>query len=84
MEIVWLIIVGLVVGFLARLLMPGSDPMGIIGTILIGVVGVIGGYYVAGAIFPDNQGIPWIASVLVAMALLWIYRRMTMGRGTTI
>lgn len=82
MEIVWLIIVGLVVGFLARLLMPGSDPMGIVGTIVIGVVGVIGGYYVARAIFPDNEGVPWIASVVVAMALLWIYRRMSPGRTT--
>lgn len=84
MEIVWLIIVGLVVGFLARLLMPGSDPMGIVGTIVIGVVGVVGGYYVAQAIFPDNKGVPWIASVVVAMALLWIYRRMSVGRGTTV
>ncbi len=84
MEILWLIIVGLVVGFLARLLMPGSDPMGILGTIVIGVAGVFGGYYVARAIFPDNEGVPWIASVVVAMALLWIYRRMSYGRGTTV
>ncbi|HEX2239754.1 MAG TPA: GlsB/YeaQ/YmgE family stress response membrane protein, partial [Actinomycetota bacterium] len=81
---VWLVIVGLVVGFLARLLMPGSDPMGVLGTIVIGIVGVIGGYYVAAAVFPDNDGIPWIASVLVAMALLWVYRRMTYGRGTAV
>lgn len=82
MEIIWYILVGLVVGFLARLLMPGRDPVGIIGTIVIGVVGAIVGGYLWEAIFgEDNEGIAWIGSIIVAMALLWIWRRMQMGRG---
>ncbi|MFN2526701.1 MAG: GlsB/YeaQ/YmgE family stress response membrane protein [Actinomycetota bacterium] len=83
-EIIGLIVVGLIVGYVARLLMPGADPMGLIGTLLLGVVGVFGGFYLARVIFPDNEGWPWIAAVIVAMALLWIFRRMSVGRGTTV
>lgn len=82
MEIVWLIIVGAVVGVLARLLLPGRDPVGIIGTILIGVVGAILGYYLTDYLPGDNEGVPWIASIVSAMVLLWIARAV-MGRRTT-
>ena len=81
MEILIYILVGLVVGVLARLLMPGPDPIGILGTIVIGVVGAIVGGYLWRAVFSNTEGVEWIGSILVAMALLWIYRRMTIGRG---
>jgi uncharacterized membrane protein YeaQ/YmgE (transglycosylase-associated protein family) len=43
--ILWLCIVGLVVGAIARLLLPGRDPIGILGTILLGIVGsFVGGF----------------------------------------
>lgn len=43
--IIWLLIVGLIVGLIARLLMPGRDPIGIIGTIVLGIVGsFVGGF----------------------------------------
>ena len=79
-EFLVLLLVGIVVGALARLLMPGKDPIGMIGTIVIGVLGTLGGYYIAAAIFEGNEGVPWIASVVVAMVLLFIYRKMTYGR----
>ena len=79
-EFLILLLVGIVVGALARLLMPGKDPIGMIGTIVIGVLGTLGGYYIAAAIFEDNEGVPWIASVVLAMVLLFIYRKMTYGR----
>jgi uncharacterized membrane protein YeaQ/YmgE (transglycosylase-associated protein family) len=79
-EIIVFILVGLVVGVLARLVMPGPDPIGIIGTIVVGVVGAIVGGYLWRAIFGQTEGVEWIGSILVAMALLWIYRRMTFGR----
>jgi uncharacterized membrane protein YeaQ/YmgE (transglycosylase-associated protein family) len=79
-EFLVLLLVGIVVGALARLLMPGRDPIGMIGTIVLGVLGTLGGYYVAAAIFKGNEGVPWIASVVVAMVLLFIYRKMTYGR----
>jgi uncharacterized membrane protein YeaQ/YmgE (transglycosylase-associated protein family) len=80
-EILIYILVGLVVGVLARLLMPGRDPIGILGTIIVGVIGAIVGGYLWRAVFGNTEDVEWIGSILVAMALLWIYRRMTIGRG---
>ena len=81
-EIIYFILIGLVIGALARLLMPGRDPIGIIGTILVGIVGAIVGGYLWRAIFGQTEGVEWIGSIIVAMALLWIYRKMTVGRST--
>ncbi len=78
------IVVGLVVGVLARLLMPGSDPIGIIGTIVVGIVGAIAGGYLWRAAFGNSQGVEWIGSIIMAMTLLWVYRRMTLGRRGTV
>ena len=83
-DIVVFILVGLVVGLLARLLMPGRDPIGIIGTILVGIVGAIVGGYLWIAVFGNTEGVEWIGSIVVAMLLLWIYRRMTLGRRTVV
>jgi uncharacterized membrane protein YeaQ/YmgE (transglycosylase-associated protein family) len=79
-EIIVFILVGAVIGVLARLIMPGPDPIGIIGTIVVGIVGAIVGGYLWRTVFSNTEGVEWIGSILVAMALLWIYRRMTFGR----
>jgi uncharacterized membrane protein YeaQ/YmgE (transglycosylase-associated protein family) len=79
-DIVVYILVGLVVGAIARLLMPGRDPIGILGTIVVGIVGAIIGGYLWVALFGNTKGIEWIGSILVAMGLLWVFRRMTIGR----
>ena len=77
------LVIGLIVGLLARLLMPGRDPIGIIGTILVGIIGAVVGGYLWEALFPGrNEGVAWIGSILVAMLLLWIYRRLAVGRRT--
>jgi uncharacterized membrane protein YeaQ/YmgE (transglycosylase-associated protein family) len=81
-EIIYFILIGLVIGAVARLLMPGRDPIGFIGTILVGIVGAIVGGYLWRAVFTNTEGVEWIGSILVAMALLWIYRRMAF-RGTS-
>ena len=74
------LIVGLVVGVLARLFMPGPDPIGILGTIVVGILGAIIGGYLWEAVFGPHEGVAWIGSVLAGMALLWIYRRLVAGR----
>ena len=51
MEIIGFIIVGAVAGFLARLIVPGRDPMGILATILLGIVGAFLGGFLADALF---------------------------------
>jgi uncharacterized membrane protein YeaQ/YmgE (transglycosylase-associated protein family) len=78
--IVEYVIVGLIVGALARLLMPGKDPIGIMATIAIGVIGAVAGGYLWRAVFGDSGGVEWIGSILVAMALLFVYRQMTYGQ----
>jgi uncharacterized membrane protein YeaQ/YmgE (transglycosylase-associated protein family) len=80
-EILFFIIVGLIVGVLARLLLPGRDPIGILGTIVVGIIGAIVGGYLWIALFGnDQEGVAWIGSILVAMAILFLYRKMTYGR----
>lgn len=80
-EIIVFIVVGLIVGALARLLLPGKDPIGILATIVIGIVGAVVGGYLWTAIFGEgNEGVAWIGSILVAMGLLLLYRKMTYGR----
>ena len=70
------ILIGLVVGVLAKLVMPGRDPGGIIVTILLG----IGGAFVGGAIgralgfYDPGQPAGWIVSILGAILLLVGYR----------
>jgi uncharacterized membrane protein YeaQ/YmgE (transglycosylase-associated protein family) len=83
-EIIYFILIGLVIGVLARLLMPGRDPIGFIGTILVGIVGAIVGGYLWRAVFGQTEGVEWIGSILVAMGLLWVYRKMTYGRGSRV
>jgi uncharacterized membrane protein YeaQ/YmgE (transglycosylase-associated protein family) len=82
-EFLVFLLVGLVVGVIARLLMPGPDPIGILGTIIVGIVGAIVGGYLWIAAFGNSEGPEWIGSIVVAMGLLWLYRRMTLGRRTT-
>ncbi|MET0662342.1 MAG: GlsB/YeaQ/YmgE family stress response membrane protein, partial [Ilumatobacteraceae bacterium] len=48
------IVVGLVVGLLARLLVPGRDPIGLLGTLVIGIVGAVLGGWLAGAFFRET------------------------------
>jgi uncharacterized membrane protein YeaQ/YmgE (transglycosylase-associated protein family) len=79
-DILVFILVGLVVGILARALLPGRDPIGILGTILVGIVGAVIGGYLWQALFGDTQGVEWIGSILVAMLLLFLYRRFAVSR----
>jgi uncharacterized membrane protein YeaQ/YmgE (transglycosylase-associated protein family) len=79
--ILWLI-VGLIAGALARLIMPGRDPMGIVMTIILGIVGSILGGLVSWAIWgadTDGRGFRpagLLLSIVGAIIVLWIYRMM--------
>ncbi len=82
MAILWTLIVGLVVGALAKLFMPGRDPGGIIITILLGIAGAfVAGWFgrAVGWYRDTNAGPGIIASVIGAMVLLFIYR-LAIGR----
>ena len=77
------ILFGLVVGVIAKLLMPGRDPGGFIVTILLGIAGALLGGFVGRAMgfYGESQGAGWIMSILGAIILLVLYR-MVAGRRT--
>ena len=72
------ILFGLVVGVIAKLLMPGRDPGGFIVTILLGVAGALLGGFLGRAmnLYADNEGAGWLMSILGAVVLLLLYRMM--------
>lgn len=72
---------GLVVGVIAKLLMPGRDPGGFITTIVIGIVGALLAGFLGRAIgwYDTTGGAGYIASILGAIILLALYR-MVVGR----
>ena len=81
-NILWVVVVGVVIGVLARLLMPGRDPIGFVATAIIGIVGALLGTYLwEEVLFKDNDngGVALVAGVVVAVALLAIYRKLTYG-----
>ena len=79
------IIFGLIVGALAKLLMPGRDPGGIIVTMALGIAGALLGGFVGRALgwYGENDGAGFLMSLVGAILLLWIYRMMV-GRRQTI
>ena len=85
MGIIAFISLGLLAGLIAKALLPGDDPGGIIITTLIGVVGAILGGFLAGAIFgadPMDEFFDissWLTAVVGAMILLLIYRMVAGG-----
>ena len=77
MGILGWIAVGLIVGLLARMMLPGRSPVGCLGTIFIGVAGAVIGGELWTELFGPQKGVAWIGSILVAMVLLAIFRRLT-------
>ena len=76
MYIILAIIIGLLVGAVAKLLMPGKDPGGIIVTILLGIAGSIVATFLGQALgwYQKGQAAGFIMSVVGAILLLGIYR----------
>jgi len=74
--LLWELIIGLVVGAVAKFLMPGKDPGGIWITMLIGIAGSIVATFIGQAIgwYHPGQGAGFIMSVLGAILLLFLYR----------
>lgn len=73
---------GLVVGALAKLIMPGNDPGGIIVTMLIGIVGSVLGAYIGRALGLYGPGQPagFLMSICGALVLLFLYRQFSRTR----
>jgi uncharacterized membrane protein YeaQ/YmgE (transglycosylase-associated protein family) len=75
MRILWTLLIGLVIGAVAKLIMPGKDRGGIIVTMLIGVAGSFIATYAGRALgwYQEGQSAGFIMSVLGAIVLLGIY-----------
>jgi uncharacterized membrane protein YeaQ/YmgE (transglycosylase-associated protein family) len=76
MGLLYTLLIGFVVGAVAKFLMPGKDPGGIIITIVLGIAGAFVGSWLGQTIgwYESGAQAGFIASVIGAMILLWIYR----------
>lgn len=82
MQIVWMIVVGFVVGLVARAVMPGAQNLGLVLTAALGIAGsfVAGLLGQAIGLYPAGAGAGFIASVVGALLVLFIYGKVK-GRG---
>ena len=80
-SIIWILLIGLLIGAVAKLLMPGRDPGGCIITMLIGIAGSFVALYIGKALgwYQQGDAAGFIASVVGAMLLLLLYR-LVVGR----
>jgi len=76
MQFLWMCLIGLVAGALAKMIMPGRDPGGIIVTMLLGIAGSVVAGFLGRSLgwYQDGQGAGLILSVVGAILLLAIYR----------
>jgi uncharacterized membrane protein YeaQ/YmgE (transglycosylase-associated protein family) len=74
--LLWTIIIGGVVGWIAKMLLPGKDPGGVIVTVLLGIGGALIATYLGQALgwYAPGQGAGFIGSIVGAVILLLIYR----------
>jgi uncharacterized membrane protein YeaQ/YmgE (transglycosylase-associated protein family) len=87
MDVIWFLLIGLIAGFVARALVPGPDPMGWLGTMVLGVVGsVVGGTLAAllfgGTLALSAAGI--VGSVIGAIIVLLVWRQVGSRSRTTV
>ena len=80
-ELIGLIIFGAVIGALARLFMKGDQNLGILWTIILGALGALAGYWIAGLLGVEDTGgidwIRWVISILAAILFISVYLGLT-------
>ena len=79
-ELIGLIIFGAIIGALARLFMKGEQPIGVLWTIILGVLGALAGYWITRLVgVDDTKGIDWIrwiVSIILSIVFISIYLSM--------
>ena len=79
-ELIGLIIFGAIIGALARLFMKGEQPIGVLWTIILGVLGALAGYWITGLVGVDDTNgidwIRWIVSIILSVVFISIYLSM--------
>ena len=82
MGILGWIIFGLIVGALAKLVMPGKDPGGFVVTTILGIVGALVGGFLGRllGLYKENEPAGFIGALVGAILLLWLYRLVVVRR----
>ena len=82
MSIIWAVIIGFIVGLVAKFLMPGRDPGGFIVTALLGIVGAVVATFLGQAmgLYAAGQSAGFIGAVIGAILVLFIYNLIVRGR----
>jgi uncharacterized membrane protein YeaQ/YmgE (transglycosylase-associated protein family) len=82
MSIITMLVIGLLVGIVAKFLLPGDDPGGLIVTTLIGIAGSFAAGYIGRAAgwYREGEPVGFIASVIGAILLLLVYRLLFRSR----
>lgn len=82
MGLIWMCLIGLLAGALAKAFMPGKDPGGWFMTMLLGVAGAVVAGFLGRVVgwYSPGQGAGLVASVLGAMLVLWLYRKSQAGK----
>ena len=83
MGLIVFLVVGLIAGFIARALVPGRDPMGWMGTMVLGIIGSFVGGTLAALLFGGNLDVTptgLIGSIIGSIVVLLIWRAMSSGR----
>lgn len=81
---IYAILIGLIIGAVAKFLMPGKDPGGFIITVLLGIGGSVVAHWVGTSfgLYLPGEGAGFVSSVLGAMLLLWAYRSVSGRRSS--
>lgn len=76
LSLLWSVIIGLIVGAVAKFLMPGKDPGGMLITIALGIAGSLAATFLGRLIglYGEGDSAGFLMSVVGAMLLLWLYR----------
>ena len=84
LHVIWMILIGLIVGVLAKLLHPGRENMGIIATILLGIVGSLGATFLGRLVgfYKEGEAAGFLGALVGAIVVLVIYG-MVKGKPTT-
>lgn len=79
MSYLWMLIIGLIVGAIAKFLMPGKDPGGCLITMLIGIAGAIIAGFIGRKLgwYAEGEPVGFVASVIGSILLLLVYRLLT-------
>ena len=79
LSFIWMLFIGLIVGALAKLIMPGKDPGGILVTMLLGIAGALTAGFIGRllGLYAAGQRAGFIMSILGAVLLLALYRLIT-------